>query len=476
MKLLKTLLTSLLLCATIGVTSANAACSWDGNTGTVASPYDATDVADCVSGVSVLTGEVTIDIPAATPTWTTSVTVDTRPWTTPTVLTFQGASNTTTVITDNTGTGLTVDPFYVIIDATDPPRVEFKDLGFDGSSTYRGETFIYLWGTAPSDEILFRVSECKFSNMANKGIHVRYIYGLVDNNEFVSTTGQYLGIEGDPNAATRAIGLGGANAVFIEDNTFSADPYPESGVLDAKNGSRLVFRYNTVFQQGISTHGWKDDSLANDRGPVFNEFYNNTFDTEENASHGWFALRGGQAIIKDNVVTETGGGQWGATGTNTDGLQMMYYGLCRDTCGNEDPQTGTIVRCTAWPCVDQPGYVNTTVAPIYISGNTFPPDFIHVRDQGASCNDGFNCATSPTSDDTCTGGTEVSSCYIQEDREYYLSSHPTWEAYTYPNPLNDVTVVTPVGSNPINIETPTGTWNWMRHLMGSIDRYMEPSS
>jgi hypothetical protein len=58
-----------------------AACTWEGNTGTVASPYASEDVNDCVNDASSRNDDIIINIPESNPTWTVDGGVSTTPLT-----------------------------------------------------------------------------------------------------------------------------------------------------------------------------------------------------------------------------------------------------------------------------------------------------------------------------------------------------------------------------------------------------------
>ena len=406
---------------------AYAACNWVGNSGT-AENLTQVDVQECVTESSGLTGDVTINLPADTQTWVDPVVLNTSSgFANVTSITFQGAGVGSTIIIDNTSTTWGDDLFWVTI--ADNKRVIFDGMELQEAVGSHGETKIFLTGTA-QDYQKFIIRNCKSTGSETLTARIENIYGLIHNFIGLNNTAQEFQILGDGDASFgRAVGAGGANAIFIEYSTFTCDPYPSVGVLDAQNGSRVVFRYNTVYQKGICSHGYHD--TASYRGPLLMEFYNNTWDTEETVTHGLYSMRGGQWIIHDETITETGAGHWGPAGEI--GGEMYYYGLCRGTCGGYD---GEAVRCTSYPCIDQPGYVGTTQAPIYIWDNTFPVGFLGVPN-AFGCNDGQNCATTPTADDTCTGGTNVWPCFIQENRDYYLSAMVGYAPYYYPHPLRD---------------------------------------
>src|SRR5690242_8548327 len=77
---------------------AEAACVWNGNTGTVAAPYDYTDVNVCIAEAGSKSGLVTILIPACNVIWTGSIA--SPDWTNISGLVISGAGAGATIIAD----------------------------------------------------------------------------------------------------------------------------------------------------------------------------------------------------------------------------------------------------------------------------------------------------------------------------------------------------------------------------------------
>lgn len=167
------------------------------------------------------------------------------------------------------------------------------------------------------------------------------------------------------------------------------------------------------------------------------ELYNNTADcSRTDGCYYWATIRGGQAIVTNNTITETGQ-TWSSTP-----VMITYYrlghGMAVDYCVSTD---WNVVRCTSYPCEDQPGYVGTTQYPQYIWGNTFTPKFgnpFYKVQTWSGINDGQNCAIAPTAINAsgqCNAGSAIGACFVAINRDYYLSAKPGYTPYAYPHPL-----------------------------------------
>lgn len=259
--------------------------------------------------------------------------------------------------------------------------------------------------------------------------------------EYAVTDTEYLNpMEVPQSEKIYSEGYGLKAGYFFGKKNSSLYPYIElSYLLDATNGSRIVVRHNSMYKRGIMTHGYHDSAISY-RGPLSFELYSNTFECPgENCTHGWVTDRGGTWIVTNNTVTANNGGSWGWN--NTWGLVFEYYHLCRNRCNSSVNHWAGDVSCMAYPCPDQPGRVGTTYAPAYIWNNVFPTaDFVSTY-SSFPCDDAINIESSPLSTGNCNDGIDVEAGYIRENRDYFLSAHPSWTPYIYPHPLRQETAV-----------------------------------
>lgn len=200
---------------------------------------------------------------------------------------------------------------------------------------------------------------------------------------------------------------------YYEDNTYS-------GILetaiDTDEGSRAVFRHNTLTDSSLVAHAGGSGTSENDTSIVGHrhlEVYNNTFNRVSNAQpvNKWIWLRGGSGVIANNVMAEA---------SSPDGSSFP---------NKQEIQLGVGCESSGYPIRYQIGQTADTAdstpdKPLLIFGNTgagaSSGNFISLRgnDTGAG---GHTCSTPST--------------FIQSGRDYQTSNTWGWTAFTYPHPL-----------------------------------------
>lgn len=476
----KILFAIILVLATVNISYA--VCSWNGNIATPSSLAVA-DVQECVTGASTRTGEVTINLPAGSATWTTGLTVTmTSSWphlsiigagTIPTG-TNKGSAEQTNI----TGSGLSS---AVVFTGSSTKKFRLANIKFLGA--YSGSNgVVYIMGTSkPSSGGGFRIDHNNFNTtIASGGPRVikvyGYTYGVIDHNNYYSPQMANTVWEGDATAANkswnRAISVGTNDAVYVEDNIAvnTHTTYVDRMFCDGENGARIVIRYNDTTDYYMGAH----DATTSGRGIVQYEVYNNTVRLTRGSSvNPRFFLRGGTNIVYNNSVLVTGGTMWSGTtpiylfnersmstynytipwGDACDSTirkicagtirstQYLYYntGGAQTYCTNDTECGGESGSCqdidgndigNGWPCRDQIG-----VAPDgTISGQlTHYPSLFWA-----------NTYNGTTTDPVIRNSANVRT-HIQNDRDicYHSTTMPatcgghatTYTAYTYPHPL-----------------------------------------
>lgn len=134
-------------------------------------------------------------------------------------------------------------------------------------------------------------------------------YGVIDHNTFYvdsgSVGGDGVSVYANGNEQwTIPLSLGTGNAVYMENNNFEF-PDMGDGAYDAYDGSRIVFRYNNVWNTDLGGHG-HDSSL---RSVVSYEIYDNNFNPPSpNLYNGtklaWFVTRGGTGVLFNNNIVQ----------------------------------------------------------------------------------------------------------------------------------------------------------------------------
>jgi hypothetical protein len=374
-------------CAALGATLKAASCS----------------SGDVQTAISLAKEGDIIAVPAGQCTWSTGVNIFRKG------ITVAGAGIDQTIITDNTRSDYLMEPFFISGERGKPFRITgFTFKGMKRRSTT--EPAILMAG----DCMNWRIDNCKFDATGTEGRGVITAgYGVIDHCIFKNTY-QGVAVEGDGDAAwDRPLTLGTENAVYIEDCTFDYnDPY--DGAVDAYNGARYVFRYNSVTNTLIGHHGLDSGGT---RSTHSWEIYNNTFAVNK-AIYTLGGSRGGTGVVHGNV----------ATGPYDRFFLLINYRSCcniNNNCsnwgrcdganpidGNEDP--------TGYPCMDQNGRTtNQILSPIYEWNNT-----LNGSDGDIELFDPWEC-TNPSMSD-----------HIKEGRDFYNDTKkPGYISYTYPHPL-----------------------------------------
>jgi len=311
---------------------AHGACSWDGNAGTVASPYDHADVQNCVDDAKLKTGDITINIPTCNVSWDDRVLIDmSSSWANVTGLTIQGAGIGQTIITDTgTSSAFGVVRLFNIVTKTEK-IFRLSGMTLNASTTYGIDStsgLIYVSGNGTQiriDAITFNLLRGSSNNKDSTGISWHQdtgAYGVIDNCIFNETgtlwQGNGIKVYGAPSGygeATaffgRAFTPGTANATYIENNTFTFE-YRGNDCYDAYRGARVVVRYNNI--HGTASGGHGNDSSGAGESVHTQEVYNNSYDNTCGAAScnagakisqafGW---RGGTGVFFNNNIDVNG--------------------------------------------------------------------------------------------------------------------------------------------------------------------------
>ena len=267
----------------------------------------------------------------------------------------------------------------------------------------------------------FRVDHNKFVSTTGlvTGIHVTgATYGVIDHNTLANTP---ITLEDDGDGSwMRPLNLGGADAVYLEDNTF--DFNLAASTLAAHNGARVVFRYNTT-NVGVGT---ASPCASGTRGTRKVEIYSNTL--AATGAGGYvpslpFGVRSGTGVIFNNFVT----------------------GLFSTPAIVVDDERSDATACTGLWAV-QPRCDGTGL----YDGNSAGLSGYLCRDQiGASTDAGL---TTPQSTDplyawsnTSTlssnpvnivpGGGPGTALHVRANRDFFDAPRPDYVSYAYPHRL-----------------------------------------
>jgi hypothetical protein len=205
-----------------------------------------------------------------------------------------------------------------------------------------------------------RFHHLAIGDVSQRAILFQGTYGLIDHVAFTTEDGynaiQVLGSEFSPSGNwTSAMSWGTANAVYIEDNTFSATNCVTGlGVFDGFNGSKIVFRYNSVVNWQSYVHGFDSASES----ALQEEIYENSFDMQKMncAIDRMVFIRGGTGYAFNNTMHLTDPHNL----YNPSFISLYYY---RDSvpqqgegiCDGTEPIDGNTPGEDGWLCYQQPG-------------------------------------------------------------------------------------------------------------------------
>ena len=426
------------------------------------------DVQAAITAAS--TGD-TVIIPSGSCTWTSAVSLAKN-------ITLMGAGATNTIITVNASMQMGLGTWRVTgIGFIVGGSIDRVMSGGKMNNGWRVDHCTFTYSGAPAVK----------NSMVLVGYHDqpnRRAFGLFDNNTLTNVRvpllygGTYVDYT-NPEWAN-SLGLGTADALFIENNTiintigsnYNTQP-------DANCGSRVVFRYNTIDSFNSAMHSVQ----GNNRAARMWEFYGNVYTS--NAFPTWTVaqLRGGTGVAYNNTIGN--------------GFTLTYFLLDNvrsyrneappiGLCDGSNPLDGNRTGGHGYPCRDQIGrstddhqmtptdFPAQSLSPAYFWNNKHGANEVFAAVQGNGTNQGtyhilanrdfynynasFNGTTGVGSGllanrpATCTTNTsEVGGgvAYWATDTNtlYRCSATNTWtvhyKPYTYPHPLTGLAPVTP---------------------------------
>lgn len=238
----------------------------------------------------------------------------------------------------------------------------------------------------------------------------QYIYGVIDHN-IVKSSGSIIFVYWLNNSTSSppAPPLGTENNLFIEDNIITLTSVTNSGTgcTDHWGASAIVFRFNTVTNCRVLSHGSEHGG-----GPSNFEIYSNSITMNAGAvsaglGDGFRSIHhqgSNTMMVFNNTLTSYSGKSSGA-------IALLHYRSSPygndSPCNGNDSRDGNLSPVSTfhgYPCWRQPGRDVTRAAkPIYVWGNKW-------SDTG----------TKVSLEYQYTGGSpDYSSAHVIADREYY---------------------------------------------------------
>jgi hypothetical protein len=305
---------------------------------------------------------------------------------------LHGAGIDQTEIRDNVDKTGTDDRPLLAISVSDPSCAwELAHLTIRGVSPDPGNSnkgHVVLSGKSQH----FRVHHVRFVDQKTAAIRTYGdLAGVIDSSEFVANNEQgiivsHRGFDGHrfgDGSWAAPLTPGGPRAIYIEDNVFrELNPKYTLGAIDAMEGARVVFRYNTLVGRGIGSHG--TESGQRFRSVRWFEIYNNRFERDPKQYEQFdtaIRIRGGSGVIFHNGVI----GNFGRAVTLSNYRSQRSYapwGRCDGTSPYDSKTDEGDYRCLdqpgagtsiLFPRTDRPNVpAKNALEPIYLWGNANP--------------------------------------------------------------------------------------------------------
>jgi chitodextrinase len=226
----------------------------------------------------------------------------------------------------------------------------------------------------------------------------------------------------------------GTSNLYVEDVDF----HGWLNATDFDDNARSVIRHSLFDNAGFGVHGPDSSSFGQRHFEVYDsEFHRSDFSDGQTLNvNWWFLIRGGTAVITDNIMPAFGGSDYGGK----TGIVLAVWNLQFN--GGPNPLWGANIAGVQFPVPRQigRGYVNGTgldgegrnkdsitfvgdSEPIYIWNNT-----------GA-----YTIGASQYS--TPLAGQDVVADYVVAGRDYITSAKPGYTKFPYPHPLRSGTSV-----------------------------------
>jgi hypothetical protein len=387
--------------------------------------------ADVSAAISSASAGDTVTVPAGSPcTWTSTLNITKG-------ITLIGSGSGTTKIINSSNN--TID----ITLASDLP-IRISGFYFDKVSNTNSYPYAAIHISGKTDGS-FGLTQVRIdNNVFSKGTRTIFargwVEGVIDHNTFINCN-IAVGIVGDDNYSwNRPIVAGTANALFIEDNTFtinnSTDREPNQAIYQ-QEGGRSVTRYNifdgSTYTNGNSlfydSHGswpYYDGTSNSLRGQPILEIYNNIFHGHH--SYEYNNWRGGSSLIYNNTfIYDSGSAPRMIRFNEEESWQTAFFNPLR----------------TVWPAEDQ--FMNnfiwnntlngSPITSISIESNSVPfiqkdrDYFMHAPQSSGGYS--YYTGRSGASNTYPTNGSSDTSVFSSSGANAYYPYTP----YTYPHPL-----------------------------------------
>lgn len=270
------------------------------------------DVSSAVAQASA--GDI-VQLPAGRAIWSQTITLN--------GVSLLGSGTNATILVDeeNRSAVAPLTPQMIILNTVAGTLSEISNIQLCGGVTNTSDNYygaIAAYGTAGSS---WRIDHNFFNGLYAKNIATYgNSFSVIDHNAFFEKA---ISIEDNgyvPNGGMGdqswnlppTYGLDSSNVLYVEDNYFTnLEPYVASvGACDGEGGARMVFRYNTVWNDCFNNHGTESGGRL--RSERSFEIYGNTFTcppgTQQNPNplyptYAAMMIRGGSGVIFSNTAS-----------------------------------------------------------------------------------------------------------------------------------------------------------------------------
>jgi hypothetical protein len=357
-----------------------------------------------------------VNIPAGTLTIDEEITISKN-------IHVKGAGIDKTIIISNV---TTANKCAVQFNVNNDNPFRVSDMTIKGSGNTSNGVLLEIKGTNER----FRLDHVKFENgNCPQAITVKGLtYGVIDHCEFLNSALECVnvmdGLTGEY-AWNENYELGTWKSVYLEDCIFTQNNNLNFNAVCSNQGSRYVFRHNTISIEGTSTyplcdaHGNYD--ITGSRGSYSLEIYDNTFNVNTNLYNAFF-LRGGRGVVYNNTINGNISvviNLYDYRSANTKTQYLTKY-PGRKLFPHWDELPDELQYSTDHP---------NLLPDIDYCDNVYPaPDQINNL---YIWNNIFNGSQiSPTVRDV-----GLNKDHIQKDRDYFEYAMPGYSPYIYPHPL-----------------------------------------
>ena len=262
------------------------------------------DVKNAVAQASA--GDI-VQLPSGTAIWTQTLTLN--------GVSLLGAGTNATILVDEENRSAAT-PQMIILNAVAGTLSEISDIQFRGGVTNTSDNF---YGAIAANGIpgsSWRIDHNFFNGLYAKNIATTgNSMSVIDHNAFFEKgisieCNSYAQSDGQGDQSWHlpaTYGLNSSNVLYVENNYFTnLEPYVASvGACDGEGGGRIVFRYNTVWNDCFNNHGTETGGRI--RSERSFEIYGNTFTCPSSSSlypiYAAAMIRGGSGVIFSNTTS-----------------------------------------------------------------------------------------------------------------------------------------------------------------------------